>query len=92
TFWSSFWKDKIPHNPCNVWWRLLINKPPSSLQIHFLTPFMVEPLCRVSGAVLETIQRLLFSCPKKLEVWQCALSKYRGTSLYRGLYQQPLSS
>ncbi|KAH7033886.1 hypothetical protein BKA57DRAFT_430400 [Linnemannia elongata] len=37
---------------------------------------MVEPLCRICGTSLETSQHLLFSCPKKLEVWQGALSKY----------------
>ncbi|KAF9110650.1 hypothetical protein BGX30_007903 [Mortierella sp. GBA39] len=37
---------------------------------------MVEPLCRVCGVDLETSHHLLFSCPKKLEVWQSALSRY----------------
>ncbi|KAG0052741.1 hypothetical protein BGZ90_006406 [Linnemannia elongata] len=76
TFWSSFWKNQIPHNARNVWWRLLINKLPSGLHLHSIIPDMVEPLCRVCGTSLETSQHLLFSCPKKLEVWQGALSKY----------------
>jgi len=76
SFWSSFWKNKIPHNARNVWWRLLINKLPSGLHLHSIIPDMVEPLCRVCGLNLETSQHLLFSCPKKLEVWQGALSRY----------------
>ena len=75
-FWTSFWKNKIPHNARNVWWRLLIDKLPSGVHLHSLIPDMVEPLCRVCGVDPETNQHLLFSCPKKLEVWQSSLSKY----------------
>ncbi|KAG9067202.1 hypothetical protein KI688_011984 [Linnemannia hyalina] len=75
-FWTSFWKNKIPHNARNVWWRLLFNKLSSGLHLHSVFSDMVEPLCRVCGTDLETIQHLLFSCPKKLKVWQAALLRY----------------
>ncbi|KAF9144474.1 hypothetical protein BGX30_012681 [Mortierella sp. GBA39] len=58
TFWTPFWKNKIPHNARNVWWRLLFNKLPSDLHLHSIIPDMVEPLCRVCGTDLETIKPL----------------------------------
>ncbi|OAQ35839.1 hypothetical protein K457DRAFT_65631, partial [Linnemannia elongata AG-77] len=53
-----FWKNKIPNNARNVWWRLLINKLPSGLHLRSITPDMVEPLCRICGTSLETSQHL----------------------------------
>jgi hypothetical protein len=76
-FWNTFWKNTILHNARNVWWRLLINKRPSGLFLNSILPGMVDsPLCRVCQVHLETSRHLLFSCSKKLEVWQGALSRY----------------
>ncbi|KAG9070404.1 hypothetical protein KI688_009741 [Linnemannia hyalina] len=72
TFWTSFWRNKIPHNAHNVWRRLLINELPSGLHLHSIIPDMVELLCLVCGTGLEASQRLLFSCPKKLERYHYA--------------------
>ena len=76
SFWKGFWKESIPHNARNVWWRLLINKLPSGTRLHAIIPAVVEPLCRICNNGHETDHHLLFSCPKKLEVWQGALNRY----------------
>ncbi|KAF9179149.1 hypothetical protein BGZ51_007195, partial [Haplosporangium sp. Z 767] len=76
SFWKGFWKEPIPHNARNVWRRLLINKLPSGTRLHAIIPEMIEPLCRKCSNGLETDRHLLFSCFKKLEVWQGALRKY----------------
>ncbi|KAG9069863.1 hypothetical protein KI688_009188 [Linnemannia hyalina] len=72
TVWTSFWNN----NARNTWWRLLINKLPSGLHLHSIIRDMVEHLCWVCGTDLETSRHLLFSFPKKLEVWHGALSRY----------------
>ncbi|KAF9898367.1 hypothetical protein EC991_011452 [Linnemannia zychae] len=69
-FWATFWKDPIPHNARSVWWRLLINKLPTGVYFHLIIPGKVGVLCRVCLTQAETNKHLLFSCPKKLEVWQ----------------------
>lgn len=76
SFWTGFWREEMPHNARNVWWRLLINKLPSGVRLHAIIPAVVEPLCRICSNGHETDRHLLFSCPKKLEVWQGALTKY----------------
>ncbi|OAQ24789.1 hypothetical protein K457DRAFT_46144, partial [Linnemannia elongata AG-77] len=35
-----------------------------------------SPLCRICQVHMETSRHLLSSCPKKLEIWQGALSRY----------------
>ncbi|KAG9062176.1 hypothetical protein KI688_006508 [Linnemannia hyalina] len=76
-FWNEFWKNKLPHNARNVWWRLLINKLPSGSFLNSILPDMVEsPICRICQVHMETSRHLLFSCPKKLEIWEGALSRY----------------
>ena len=69
-------EEQDPAQCAQFWWRLQINKLPSGLHLHSIISDVVEPLCRVCGVDLETNQHLLFSCPKKLEVWQSALSRY----------------
>ncbi|KAF9142480.1 hypothetical protein BGX20_007265, partial [Mortierella sp. AD010] len=76
SFWTSFWKAIIPHNSRNIWWRLLIGKLPSGARLHAIIPTIVEPLCRICQSDTDSDHHLLFSCPKKLEVWQYALKKY----------------
>lgn len=75
-FWTGFWRTIMPHNARNVWWRLLINKLPSGDRLHAIIPDVVEPICRICNNAIETDSHLLFSCPKKLEVWQGALTTY----------------
>lgn len=76
SFWTLFWKNPIPHNARNVWWRLLINKLPSGVHFHSILPDKVGVLCRICLTQVESNQHLLFSCPKKLEVWQSAMTRY----------------
>jgi len=68
SFWKDFWKQKMPHNARNVWWRLLIKKLPSGVRLHRMIPVIVGPLCRICQEGDETDQHLLFSCPRKLEI------------------------
>jgi len=76
SFRKAFWKQKMPHNARNVWWRLLIKKLPSGVRLHRIIPTFVGPLCRICQEGDETDQHLLFSCPRKLEIWQNALTKH----------------
>ncbi|KAF9901454.1 hypothetical protein EC991_006103 [Linnemannia zychae] len=75
-FRATFWKDPIPHNARSVWWRLLINKLPTGVYFHSIIPEKVSVLCRVCLTQAETNKHLLFSCPKKLEVWLGAMTRY----------------
>ncbi|KAF9082241.1 hypothetical protein BGX29_003984 [Mortierella sp. GBA35] len=75
-FWNSFWKNAIPHNARNAWWRLLINKLPSGYALHSFFPDEYSRVCRICQTHMDTSRHLLFSCPKKLEVWQGSLSRY----------------
>ncbi|KAK3827148.1 MAG: hypothetical protein JOS17DRAFT_818096 [Linnemannia elongata] len=75
-FWNSFWKNAIPHNARNAWWRLLINKLPSGFALHSFFPDEYSRVCRICQTHVDTSRHLLFSCPKKLEVWQGSLSRY----------------
>jgi hypothetical protein len=75
-FWNEFWKYTIPHNARNVWWRLLINKLPSGNLLHTFFPDEYSRVCRICKTHVETSRHLLFSCPKKLEIWQGALTRY----------------
>lgn len=75
-FWKYFWVNTMPHNARNVWWRLLINKLPSRSRLHAILPTIFEPRCQICKDEDETDSHLLFSCPKKLEVWQGTLTKY----------------
>jgi len=76
SFWKDFRKQKMPHNARNVWWRLLIKKLPSGVLLQRMIPAIVGPLCRICQEGQETDQHLLFSCPRKLEIWQNALTKH----------------
>ncbi|KAF8977611.1 hypothetical protein BGZ46_007255 [Entomortierella lignicola] len=75
-FWISFLDRMIPRNARNIWRRLLIGKLPSGARLHSIIPTIVAPMCRICQNDIESDQHLLFSCPKKLEVWQYALKKY----------------
>ncbi|KAF9123427.1 hypothetical protein BGW39_008979 [Mortierella sp. 14UC] len=75
-FWNAFWKNAIPHNARNAWWHLLIKKLPSGSVLHSLFPKTRPLVCRICQVHVETDVHLLFSCPKKLQVWQDALSRY----------------
>jgi hypothetical protein len=75
SFWKSIWNTDMPHNARNIWWRLLIGKLPAGSRLHAFLPD-IPIFCRVCENETETDQHLLFSCPKKLDVWQSALSKY----------------
>ncbi|KAI8363239.1 hypothetical protein B0O80DRAFT_379086, partial [Mortierella sp. GBAus27b] len=74
-FWKRFWQMNIPHNARNVWWRLLIKKLPSSARLHAIIP-TIAPQCRICKEGIETDHHMLFSCPRKLEVWRGALAKH----------------
>jgi hypothetical protein len=69
----------MPHNARNVWWRLLIKKLPSGVRLHRIIPTIVDRRCRICQGEDETDQHLLFSCPRKLEIWQNALRKHTRT-------------
>ena len=76
-------EERDPHNARNAWWRLLINKLPSGYALHSFIPgeYSFFPgeysrVCRICQTHVDTSRHLLFSCPKKLEVWQGSLSRY----------------
>jgi hypothetical protein len=75
-FWSSFWKSDMLHKTRNVWWRLLIGRLPTGRRLNPIFD-TIPTQCRVCDlAAEEDDQHFLFSCPKKMAIWQPALSKY----------------
>jgi len=77
-FWTCFWKADIPHRARTVWWRLLINKLPSRKRLHTIMPGEFETSCLICGDEVETDRHMLFTCPKKIQVWRTTLSKHVG--------------
>ncbi|KAF9918815.1 hypothetical protein BX616_005429 [Lobosporangium transversale] len=78
SFWMSFWCLPLPRNARNVWWRLLIDKLPFGVHLHRYMPNKSLLICQMCRRFPETEQHLLFSYPKKLEVWQGAMKKFVG--------------
>jgi len=75
SFWSSFWKIDMLHKTRDVWWRLLIGKLPTGMRLNRIYD-QIPTQCRICNLGTEDDHHFLFACPKKMAIWQPALSKY----------------
>jgi hypothetical protein len=68
--WKRFWKLKIPHGARNCWWRLLIHKLPS--QVNLRHQIAGPPVCLLCSNALEDDFHMIIDCPRKTSFWLVA--------------------
>jgi hypothetical protein len=68
--WKQFWKLKIPHGARNCWWRLLIHKLPS--QVNLRHQIAGPSVCLLCSNALEDDFHMIIGCPRKASFWLVA--------------------
>jgi hypothetical protein len=68
--WKRFWKLKIPHGARNFWWRLLLCKLPTRLNLRHIND--EPPLCQLCRNDIEDDYHMVFDCPRKKSLWLVA--------------------
>ncbi|SAM00402.1 hypothetical protein, partial, partial [Absidia glauca] len=68
--WKRFWKLKIPHGARNFWWRLLLCKLPTRLNLRHIND--EPPLCQLCRNDIEDDYHMVFDCPRKKSFWLVA--------------------
>ncbi|XP_027174751.1 uncharacterized protein LOC113774410 [Coffea eugenioides] len=84
--WSCLWKLNIKHKLKTFMWKCINNALPVS-EVIFSRSKKGDPICKVCGEGVETVEHVLLNCKQAKQVWHIAPVQWEGARDKQGCFK-----